>query len=282
MPAWRRKVLVAGLTCVAILGAIYLVVCTLFVAYEPAFVFAQVPRHLTPQAAGLKGFGEVTVTTEDGVPLVGWWRPPEPGHGAIVFLTGTGVVLSDYGGLFADLAGQGFGVLGIDYRGNGGSPGVPSEAGWRADARAAFDYVRAAAPQAKIAVFGESMGTGFAVGLAVERPASGVLLNSAYASVARLFEKNGMPLLRGVPFPASLLMKDPVDSVALIGRLSVPVLILHGTEDWAIPIGEARRLYAAAHPPKELIEVPGAGHVAVWFGPYRERALQALAEWTRP
>lgn len=286
MPDWRavrRNILAASLTFVLVLGFVYAGACWLFWAYEPVFVFRQLQRPGTaPQAAGLEGFTEVAVTTEDGVPLYGWWRPPPPGQGAIVFLTGTGVSLSDYAALFGDLAAHGFGVLGIDYRGNGASPGTPSEAAWRSDARAAFDFVHAAAPQAKIAVFGESMGTGFAVGLAIDRPVAGVLLDSAYASVARLFERGGLPLLRGVPFPARLLMTDPIDSEALIGKLRVPVMILHGTADWAIPISEARRLYAAAREPKTIIEVAGAGHAAVWFGPARERALAALAAWTTP
>ncbi len=284
MPDWpnvRRKFGVAALTSALALGVVYVGLGTLFWAYEPAFVFAQVPRpRIAPQAAGLQGFAEVTITTEDGVPLYGWWGPPEPGHGAIVFLTGTGVTLSDCAGLLGDLAAHGFGVLGIDYRGNGASPGTPSEAAWRSDARAAFDFVQGAAPGARIAVLGESMGTGLAVGLARERPVVGVLLNSPYASVLRLFERDGIRLAPGVPLPFRLLMSDTLDSEALIGDLGVPVMILHGTADQTIPIGEARRLYAAAHEPKTMIEVQGAPHAQTWFGPARDRALAALAAWT--
>jgi hypothetical protein len=286
MPDWRvvrRKFGVASLTFALALGVAYVGLCALFWAYEPAFVFAQVQRpRIAPQTLGLKGFAEVTVTTEDGVPLYGWWRPPQPGHGAIVFLTGTGVTLSDYAALLGDLAAHGFGVVGIDYRGNGASPGTPSEAAWRSDARAAFDFVHDAAPQARIAVFGESMGTGLAVGLALDRPVVGVLLNSPYASVLRLFEMHGIRLAPGVPLPFQLLMTDTLDSEALIGKLRVPVMILHGTADQSIPIAEARRLYAAAREPKTMIEVAGAGHVQTWFGSARDRALAALAAWTAP
>jgi alpha-beta hydrolase superfamily lysophospholipase len=285
MPDWRvigRNIGVASITFVLVLGVVYVGALWLFWAYEPAFVFYQLKRPgIAPQSVGLKGFAEVGVTTEDGLRLYGWWRPPEPGRGAVAVFTGTGVTLSDYGGLLGDLAGHGFGVLGIDYRGNGASPGTPSEAAWRSDARAAFDFVRAAAPEAKIALFGQSMGTGFAVGLALDRPAVGVMLDSPYASVVRLTEQSGLPFLR-VPIPARLLMTNTIDSEALIGRLPVPVMMLHGTEDYAIPVDEARRLYAAAREPKELIEVVGAYHASVWFGPQRERALAALARWTAP
>jgi uncharacterized protein len=285
MPDWRavrRGIGVALLSFVLALGVIYVGACWVFWAYEPAFIFYQLKRPgIAPESAGLKGFTEVGVTTEDGVRLYGWWRPPEPAHGAIVVFTGTGVTLSDYAGLLGDLAAHGFGALGIDYRGNGASPGTPSEAAWRSDARAAFDFVRTAAPRSKIVAYGQSMGSGFAVGLALERPAVGVLLDSPYASVVRLTERSGMPILR-VPFPARLLMTDTIDTEAMIGRLRVPVMMLHGSEDGAIPIAEARRLYAAAPEPKELIEVAGAYHAAVWFGPQRERALAALAAWTAP
>ncbi len=285
MPDWRvvrRNLGVATLTFALALGVVYVGICALFWAYEPVFVFAQVERPRAPQAAARYGFAEVTVTTKDGAKLYGWWRPPQPGHGAIVFLTGTGVTLSDCAGRLGDLAAHGFGVLGIDYRGNGASPGTPSEAAWRADAHAAFDFVHGAAPEAKIAVFGESMGTGLAVGLAVDRPVAGVLLNSPYASVLRLFELHGIRLAPGVPLPFRLLMTDTLDSEALIGKIRVPVMILHGTADRAIPIAEARRLYAAAREPKTMIEVEGAGHTETWFGANRDRALAALAAWTAP
>jgi uncharacterized protein len=286
VPDWRavrRNLFVASLSFAAVLGLIYVGLGALFWAYEPMFVFYRLPRPaIAPDTAGLQGFSQVAVTAEDGGELFGWWRPPDAGRGAIVFFTGTGVTLSDCAGLLGDLGAQGFGVLGIDYRGNGASPGTPSEAAWRADARAAFDFVRKAAPKAKIAVYGESMGTGFAVGLALDRPAVGVMLNSPYASVARLFELGGIPLLRGVPFPARLLMNNPIDTEAQIARLTVPVMILHGAEDRTIPATEARRVYAAAREPKEYIEVPEAHHVAVWFGPTRDRALAALAKWTAP
>lgn len=278
-----RSVGVAAATFLVVLGGFYIALCWFFWAYEPLFVFAQVERPpMMPAAAGLDGFAKITVTTADGVPLYGWWHPPEPGRGALVFLTGTGVTLSDYVPLLADLAAQRFGVLGIDYRGNGASPGTPGVEAWRRDADAAFDFVHAAAPAAKIAAFGESMGTFFAVALALDRPVAGVLLNSPYASVLRLFQLHGTRLAPRVPLPFRLLMSDTLDAEALIGRLTVPVMILHGTEDWAIPIAEARRLYAAAHEPKAMIEVKGAVHVQTWFGPTRDRALAALAEWTAP
>jgi alpha-beta hydrolase superfamily lysophospholipase len=280
MPRGRKiakGALVALAALLLLAGLAYGGVCVWFTIHARSFVFAAVPRVSTsPLDSGLNDVTEVTIRTDDGERLYGWWKPPAPSHGAVLVLCGKGVIVSDEAGLFRDLAAQGFGVLAIEYRGNGISTGTPTEAGLRADARAGFDFIRAAAPQAKIAVLGESLGTGIAVGLAQDRKLAGVLLNSPYASVVRLYE------MRGPPLPYRLIMPDQLDSEALIGTIGIPVMILHGSEDDAIPVAEARRLYAAAHEPKTLIVIEGAGHVAVWFGPTRERALAALAAWTAP
>ena len=179
-------------------------------------------------------------------------------------------------GILGDLAQAGFGVLAIDYRGYGGSSGRPSEEGLRADARAAFDFARAAAPQASIALFGESLGTGVAVNLARERPLAGVLLNSPFASIADHFAVH-LPRL-----PYRLLLTQRFDSEGQIAGVGAPVMILAGTADDVTVIGEARRLFARAHEPKRMIEVGGAGHCGAWSGEAKAAALAALAEWTRP
>jgi uncharacterized protein len=94
--------------------------------------------------------------------------------------------------------------------------------------------------------------------------------------VLRLFE------LRGPPLPYRMLLTDQFDSEALIGGISVPVMILHGTADENVPVTEARRLYAAARQPKTMIEVEGAGHLAAWEGGAKAPALEALDTWTTP
>ncbi len=256
----------------------YGALCLWFVAHQREFQFGdnRAPR-VSPQSVGLTGFAAVEIRTADGQVLDAWWAPPpEPGRGVVLFLHGTPSTLADTVWRLPDLQQSGFGVMAFDYRGYGASTGTPSEAGFRADGRAVFDWVRAAAPGSKIAVFGESLGTGPAVDLACDRPVAGVLLNSPYASVRRLFE------LRRPFLPYRWLMRDQFDSEAQIGAINAPLMILHGTADPNIPIAEARRLYAAAHEPKTMIEIAGAGHLQGYDNGGRERALAALARWTAP
>jgi uncharacterized protein len=252
----------------------YLWVILWFAAHQRDFQYTPGGSRVAPETVGLDGFAAVEIPTEDGERILAWWAVPSPGGGVVLFLHGTPSTLPDTVWRLPDLRKSGLGVMAIDYRGYGGSTGTPSELGLRADARAAFDFIHAAAPESRIAVFGESLGTGIAVALARERRVAGVLLNAPYASVLRLLE------LRGPPLPYRLLLTDKFDSEALIGAIGVPVMILHGTADESVPVTEARRLYAAAREPKTMIEVEGAGHLAAWEGGAKAPALQAPVTWT--
>ena len=268
---------VAGMGGLFVFGVLYLYLCVTYAIHQREYQYTLGGTRSTPEAAAAAGFTEVKIATADGERLDGWWRPPPATErGVVLFLHGTPGTVPDQVWRLGQLQHSGLGILAIDWRGYGGSTGNPTELGLRADARAGFDFIRAAAPQSKIAVFGESLGTGPAVALARDRPVAGVLLNAPYASVRRLFE------LRGLPIPYRWLMKDPFDSEALIGGVTAPLLILHGTDDPAIPVAEAHRLYDAAHEPKTIFIADGAGHLDAWEGGGERLALEALARWTTP
>jgi fermentation-respiration switch protein FrsA (DUF1100 family) len=65
-------------------------------------------------------------------------------------------------------------------------------------------------------------------------------------------------LLRIVP--VSLLMLDQFRSDQRIARVMVPLLVMHGTSDPAIPIDLGERLFALAHEPKRMVRFSGGGH----------------------
>ena len=271
----RRRI---GLALLLLVASGYLCLCVWFWVHQREFQYSLGGTIATPRAAGLPEFAKIDVATEDGETIVGWWKaPPKPGDGVVLYLHGTPGTLPDYAPyLLPEIEKAGLGALAIDYRGYGGSTGRPSETGIERDARAAFDFIVGRAPQSKIAVFGQSFGTGPAVALATERPVAGLLLVAPFASVLRLYELKAPPIL-----PYRWLLRDRYDSEALIGRVTAPVMILHGTDDARIPIAEARRLYAAAHQPKTMIEVQRAGHTEALQGDAEARALAALAAWTR-
>jgi pimeloyl-ACP methyl ester carboxylesterase len=93
-----------------------------------------------------------------------------------------------------------------------------------------------------------------AVSLASDAEEAAVILEGAPASIVDIGAQ------RYPFFPIRWLIRNPFESIARIARVGSPLLFLHSPEDTVIPIAEGRRLFEAAPPPKQFVEVTG-GHV---------------------
>ena len=210
-----------------------------------------------PVAAGVPEMRPVGLRTADGLTLLAWWRPArEPERPVLVYFHGNAGHLGLRGHKLRPFLDAGFGVLLPAYRGFSGNPGAPTEEGLYADARAALEFVRAAGvPPQRTVLYGESLGTGVAVQMAIERPVAAVVLEAPFSAIADVASAR-------YPFiPVRLLLKDRFDSASKIGRIRAPVLIFAGGRDRVVPERFARRLYEAAVDPKELRILPEATHL---------------------
>ena len=141
------------------------------------------------------------------------------------------------------------------YRGYGGSTGTPTEDGLIRDAAAAYDFARARYPAKRIVLFGESLGTAVAVALAAGHEIGALILDAPFTSAADVGAA-------AYPFaPVRWLMKDKFRSDERIGRVSAPLLVLHGEADRIVPIRFAEQLFALAREPKRMVRFPQGGHV---------------------
>jgi fermentation-respiration switch protein FrsA (DUF1100 family) len=219
------------------------------------FPFGSVPD---PAAVGLHDVERVTIPTSDGETLQGWFvkaSPPHAGATAIVFNGNAG-----NRGYRADLAlalrARGLNVLLFDYRGYGGSTGAPSEGGLAADARAARAFVNARpdAGSTRVVYFGESLGAGVAVGLAVESPPAALVLRSPFTSLADVGQMH-YPFL-----PVRLMLRDRYPSLDRIPRVVCPVTVIAGGRDGLVPIAQSRAIFDAAREPKTWTVIEGADH----------------------
>jgi fermentation-respiration switch protein FrsA (DUF1100 family) len=233
-----------------------------------------------PVGALLPGAEEVAFVTEDGLTLVGWYLPPATGAArapTVLVLNGNGGNRAHRAPLAAALARAGVGVLLFDYRGYGGNPGQPTEAGLLADARAARAYLlgRPDVAADRLVYLGESLGAAVALALVVEQPPAALVLRSPFTSLVAMAR-------RSYPFlPVEWLVWDRYPSLDRVTRLTVPVLVVAGDADGVIPVAQSRAVYDAAPPPKRLVIVAGADHndVALSDGPPLIDALVAfLAE----
>ncbi len=244
-----RLLAVAAVLYVAMVAALYLM--------ERTFLYPASAYRTTAVEAGLAGFQDLTLTTADGERLVAWWRPPEPGRAVILYFHGNGGSLWNRRDRARLLAEGGRGLLMVSYRGYSGSTGVPTEAGLREDARAAYAWLTERVAPQRVVLYGESLGSGVAVRLASEQPVAGLILDAPFTSTADIAK------LTYWFVPVDLLMRDQFRSIDLIDAVKAPLLVLHGERDGLIPIRFGERLYQAAQEPKRLVRLPEARHADV-------------------
>lgn len=225
-------------------------------AMKSLIFFPEKEITLTPADAGL-AFEDLTLTTADGVKINGWFVPHAGAKTTILWLHGNGGNISHrvsrihrfHHALRAN-------ILIIDYRGYGRSGGRVSEKGTYLDAVAAYDYFlsRRDVDPARIVPFGSSLGAGVAVELSLRRKVQGLILESPFASI-REMARVAVPWL-----PVGWLITTRYDNLSKIGRLNIPILILHGDRDGTVPFAQGRKLFEAAREPKRFYTISGADH----------------------
>jgi fermentation-respiration switch protein FrsA (DUF1100 family) len=242
-----KSVLLIALVCyVGLVAVMYLA--------QRALMYFPYTVRMTPDEADFPQASEVALTTADGVRVLAWTVPPKPGKPVVLYFHGNGGSLAHRVPRFRKLIDDGTGLVALSYRGYGGSDGSPTELGLIADGRAAYDFARTTYPDARLVLWGESLGTGVAVAVAAQQKVDAVILEAPFTSAADVAFA-AYPVL-----PVSLLMKDPFRSDARIGGVTAPVLIMHGARDRVVPFRLGERLFAMANEPKQFVRFPDGGH----------------------
>lgn len=209
-----------------------------------------------PKDAGVPEMSTVHVKTVDGLELVAWFAPPKKKDGKVVVLyhgnAGNIAMRGFKARYFID---RGYGFFLSEYRGYGGNPGDPSEEGLYNDGRAALKWLKEQGYRdSQIVIYGESVGTGVAVQMALEAQPEILVLESSFSSAADA-AKRAYPFL-----PVDLLMHDRYDSIDKIGKIKSNLLIVHGGADNIISIELGKKLFDAARSKKRFFGVKGGGH----------------------
>jgi uncharacterized protein len=236
----------------AVAGYVGLVALLYVVQRSLLYPFPQMTR-TTPASVGLAA-EEVVLNTADGEKVIAWHIAPQAGKFVILYFHGNGDVLATRIPRLRELFDSGSGLVAVSYRGYGGSTGSPSEQGLHADAAAAYAFAAARYPPERIVLWGFSLGTGAAVALAASRPVARLILEAPYTSTTDVAAAM-MPFL-----PVSWLMKDRFQSDERIGKVTAPLLIMHGARDPGIPIKHGERLFALAREPKKFVRFAEGWH----------------------
>ncbi len=200
------------------------------------------------------GFEAVTIATPDGERLNAFYHPPGERKASILVFHGNAETAINQIGRGKILADAGFGVLLVEFRGYGGSTGTPTEAGVITDGLASYDFLKgqAAGP---IGILAHSLGTGAALPVAAAREVFAVALESPFTSLLAI-ARYRVGWVPGFDF----MVRYPFRNDEIIGGISAPILILHGTEDKVIPFAEGEKLATLAPKGTAFIKIDGAGH----------------------
>ena len=60
--------------------------------------------------------------------------------------------------------------------------------------------------------------------------------------------------------PVRLFLKDQFRSDLRVGKVTAPVLVVHGDDDTIVPVTLAERLYSLIRAPERFVRIAGAGH----------------------
>ncbi len=238
-------------------------------AFQRDILYVPDKRHVLPAVAGLPQAQELRLATSDGETLVAWHVAPQPGRPVLLYFHGNSGTLADRVARFKLFLERGYGLLGLSYRGYGGSTGAPTQAGLFTDGETAYAEAARRYDPAQIIIVGESLGTGVAVEIAARHDSAGLLLDAPFYSAVDVAE------YRYPMFPVRYLMLDPFRSDLAIRALRRPLLIAHGEADEVVPFASGRRLFAEAQEPKTFIAAPGAGHLVLG----KPEIFAAAAAW---
>ena len=259
-----------------------------------------------PQSFGLKAVRQFELYHEDSCEIEVWQLLPKKYHEVEhisgndfeqALSDGSPVLLYLHGNtgtrgnahrvsLYKYLSGTlGHHVITFDYRGFGNSRCYPSEQGMMEDALLVWTWLKQKAPDARVYIWGHSLGSATATHLAQilsnrQDMPSGLILDAPFTNLVEAGQNHPlalpywpvMPLFSYLTFES---FKEKFSSEDRILDISCPILILHGQRDRIIPFHLGKKLYQKALEGRkkktglsigslEFMDCKDAGHKTNW------------------
>ena len=191
-----------------------------------------------------------------------------------------------------------YSVLLFDFQAHGESTGEHITFGYleSMDAQAAVTFLRSNAPDEKIGVIGVSLGGAAVLLASPPLDVNAMVLEMVYPTIDqaisnRLTMRLGVwassltPLLAWQLKPRLGIDAHVLRPIDRIGKISLPKLLIVGSEDQHTTLEESRQMFDAASEPKELWVVNGAKHVDLYplaKNEYEQHVIGFFGKYLRP
>lgn len=233
------------------LGSVYCLIVGVLYLVQGSLIFPA-PDFKVDNLPSFAEFAEMT--TEDGVVLRHVRLKAEDGAPKVMFFHGNGSLASLQLDRGRQLHDNGFDVLLVEYRGYGGSTGKPSADALLKDSLAVYDWYKKDESDWMF-LYAHSLGTGIASYLSSQRPVQSMVLEAPYTSLADVAAS------KYFLFPARLLIKHEINTAEYLAEHKTPTLIIHGRNDFVIPLKFGEELYKGLNPKYAKMKIiEDAGH----------------------
>ncbi len=209
----------------------------------------------------------VCFQVEESVNVCGIFYKSSEEAPTILFFHGNGEIAQDYQDLAPISRTRGINFLVVDFRGYGESTGTPTFSNMISDSHIIFQEVRKFLTErdytGPLSIMGRSLGSACAIELAThyQDQIASLILESGFAYTYELLIRLGVP--------QNLLPKEreeEVSALPLMKEITIPTLIIHGENDFIIPVKNGYSLHEhVASDKKEILIIPNAGHNDLLF-----------------
>ena len=207
-------------------------------------------------------FEEVTVASDDGVKIHGWFCEHPSPQGVLMLCHGNGEHVAFMAEELAYLRQRfSLSVLAFDYRGYGKSEGTPFESGILKDGEAMQEWLaeRTSRTKDEVYLYGRSLGGAVAVHLAAKNGTQGLILDRTFSSMVDVAASH-YPWL-----PVRFVLRNRYASAKWIARYQGPLIQYHGWPDEIVPFQFGKRLYdSCPSEMKQFVESNDLTHNGAW------------------
>jgi uncharacterized protein len=200
-------------------------------------------------------YQEFFITAHDGVTLNAiLFKAEQPAKGLILYFHGNADNLQRWGQYAVDLTTQGYDVLMPEYRGYGKSTGKPGEFDFYQDAATVLHWAEAHLTYSRLILYGRSLGSAVAANLAMTAHPDLLILETPFDDLYGVVYPPIKPMLSFLPLHSTF------SNSTFLKKVKCKKVIIHGTDDWVVPLSAALRLKALLTQEDVFVVIEAGSH----------------------